>query len=162
MIWHENEIRNQRTNWFLVIQGFLINGICEDFGHPLIPFLIAIIGIIICLSFNHAAWRSTLAVSFAISCWKNRLNEANLSEKGLPPISLITKEILEVNNSNGKRELWKAKIQNLMYSQESCKLCVDKIRNSLDLILPYRLLPIVFCVFWVINAYLNRGCLTCN
>ena len=29
MIKHEDEVRNQRTNWFLVIQGFLIAGICQ-------------------------------------------------------------------------------------------------------------------------------------
>ena len=29
MITNENEIRNQRTNWFLVIQGFLVAGGCE-------------------------------------------------------------------------------------------------------------------------------------
>ena len=29
MIKDENEIRNQRTNWFLVIQGFLIAGVCQ-------------------------------------------------------------------------------------------------------------------------------------
>ncbi len=27
MLEHEDEVRNQRTNWFLVIQGLLINAI---------------------------------------------------------------------------------------------------------------------------------------
>ena len=33
MITNENEIRNQRTNWFLVIQGFLVAGCCELYAN---------------------------------------------------------------------------------------------------------------------------------
>lgn len=34
MIKHEDEVRNQRTNWFLIIQGFLIAGLCDC--HPML------------------------------------------------------------------------------------------------------------------------------
>ena len=33
MIKDENEIRNQRSNWFLVIQGFLVAGCCELYAN---------------------------------------------------------------------------------------------------------------------------------
>lgn len=33
MITNENEIRNQRTNWFLVIQVFLVAGCCELYAN---------------------------------------------------------------------------------------------------------------------------------
>jgi len=93
MINHENEIRNQRTNWFLVIQGFLIAGICQlKCDDSNIQIMISIIGIFTSLSFCHAAWRSMLAVTYAINCWEYKTKATDK----YPPVSLITKEILNL------------------------------------------------------------------
>ena len=149
MIKHENEIRNQRTNWFLVIQGFLIAGICQlECKNPVLQLFIAVIGAATSVSFWHAAWRSTLAMDFALACWKKFLGNEDASK--YPPVSLITKEILKVDNSTGNNPSWEAAIQKLMYSEKRCKLCRDKIRNRFDRILPYRVLPVLFFVFWIL------------
>ena len=151
MIKSENEIRNQRTNWFLVIQGFLIAGICQLENKDLyFQFLIALVGMVAALSSWYAAWRSKLAVTFALSCWKYHLRKENKKKEDYAPISLITKEILEVDNSTGNNPSWEAEIQGLMYPDKGCKLCFHKILNQYDMILPYMAFPVLFLLFWII------------
>lgn len=154
MIKHENEIRNQRTNWFLVIQGFLIAGICKLSCDSYLHFLIAIVGIVSSIAFRHAAWRSTLAVSFALACWENRVS-ANLRTK-LPPVSLITKEILDAEKSPKNDNSWEMKIQKLMYRDKTeDELRSDKRWNKRDYLLPYRSLPVLFLIFWSLYLIFN-------
>lgn len=67
MLEHEDMIRSQRTNWFLVIQGLLINAILivlkiEDFKFRAIAVsLLLIIGTLVSLSFLYAAYLSSKA-----------------------------------------------------------------------------------------------------
>lgn len=150
MIWHENEIRNQRTNWFLVIQGFLISGICRDDISHILCILVSIVGIVTSLSFGHAAWRSSLAISYALACWREKADNNSLIE--LPPVSLITKKILE---AKGKPKIddcsWEFKIQQRMYPpKDTCVSWWNRLRNKCDWALPYRILPVLFFLFWII------------
>ena len=147
MINHENEIRNQRTNWFLVIQGFLIAGICQlKCDDSNIQIMISIIGIFTSLSFCHAAWRSMLAVTYAINCWEYKIKATDK----YPPVSLITKEILKAENEKS----WEYKIQKRMYKDKCCcTFWLDKLRNECDILLPYAALPILFFLFWIVYIY---------
>ena len=148
MIKNEDEVRNQRTNWFLVIQGFLIAGICDSSCTDIVlKFFISIIGFITSISFWHAAWRSTLATTYALSWWK--VNKGKESEENLPPVSLITKDILDVNKEGN--EYFDKEIYNTMCSEmDKCTKWKADTRNGLDCLLPYRLLPYVFFFFWII------------
>lgn len=93
MIISENGIRNQRTNWFLVIQGFMIAGVCQFNSEcSFLLIMIALVGMISSVFFWHATWRSTLAISFALACWKRRTNSKQREK--LAPVSLLTDEIL--------------------------------------------------------------------
>jgi len=151
MIKSENEIRNQRTNWFLVIQGFLIAGICQLENIDLcFQFLIALVGVVAALSSWYAAWRSKLAITFALNCWKYHLDLKRKRKEDYAPVSLITKEILEADNSTGNNPSWEVEIQNLMYPKKGCKLRYHKILNQYDFVLPYMTFPVLFLVFWII------------
>lgn len=154
MIKHENEIRNQRTNWFLVIQGFLIAGICKLPSESYLHLLIAIVGFVSSIAFRHAAWRSTLAVSYALACWEKRVGAERKTK--LPPVSLITKDILDAEKSSKKDNSWKLAIRELMYRDKTeDELRKDKKKNQRDYLLPYRLLPVLFLVFWFLYVLVN-------
>lgn len=151
MIKHENEVRNQRTNWFLIIQGFLIAGLCDLSSNTnpndssLVVFII-VIGIITAISFVYAAWRSELAINYALSCWKEFLG--NVPEENYPPISLIAKEILDARGYSS--DSWKNRIYNRMYERKKeYRKCLDDHLNDMDYLLPYRLLPIIFLGAWL-------------
>ena len=156
MIKNENEIRNQRTNWFLVIQGFFVAAICQKgIMDCNLCYLIAGIGSITSISFSHAAWRSELAVSFALACWKERFDDNQRMQ--LPPVSLIVKDILEVKEQPKIENCdWKVKIQQLMYPPKNTNVnCCDRFRNKCDWMLPYRALPILFFLFWIVVLILR-------
>lgn len=104
MIKSETEIRSQRTNWFLVIQGFLIAGVCQFSKITLFHGLIILVGIVTSLSFCYAAWRSTLAVKLALTCWKEYTKGKDYSK--YPPVSLITSEILKAEYSDKNELSW--------------------------------------------------------
>ena len=151
MIKNEDEVRSQRTNWFLVIQGFLIAGLCQmDCHDNILAYLIVLIGLTTSLSFWHASWRSTLAVTFALSCWKDCLKEE--PESKYPPVSLITKEILKKDNlSNHNSDPWIQEIYNRMNENKSCWIMgLDNLRNKCDCLLPYKFLPKLFLLIWII------------
>lgn len=148
MIKHENEIRNQRTNWFLVIQGFLIAGISQLANVSYLHLLIAVVGIVSSLSFKHAAWRSTLAITFALACWRERFNSKQRVK--LPPVSLICKKILDIEESPKNKQSWELRILKQMYNNREDELQRDKKKNQRDYLLPYRALPVLFLLFWCI------------
>lgn len=150
MIKNENDIRNQRTNWFLVLQGFLVAAICnKHIGESNLCCLIAGIGIVTSYSFWHAAWRSKLAISFALACWEEKLNYEQ--RIGLPPVSLIVRDILKAKEPQTESNKWELEIKKRMFSDGKGKLSWwEKIRNNFDCILPYMALPKFFFFFWII------------
>ena len=155
MIKNEDEVRNHRTNWFLIIQGFLIAGLCalsESGEYDLLTLLISFLGILVSVSFGYAAWRSTKAVDMAIACWKLFLEENGKVLSEYPPINLITKGIIshkiDVSDDNIGEAQWNKKIFNRMYSDKN--YFIDRKINELEFLLPYRLLPLIFFVFWIV------------
>lgn len=155
MIKNEDEVRNQRTNWFLIIQGFLIAGLCslcEKSDPGLLSLLISCIGLLVSFSFMYAAWRSTKAVTMAIVCWKLFLKDNKKVLCDYPPINLITKEIIshktDIDDDDIGASEWNKKIFNRMYKGQISY--IDKKINGLEFLLPYRFLPVVFMVLWIV------------
>ena len=119
MIKDENEIRNQRTNWFLVIQGFLVAGCCELYANRsldkifIMLIMISIIGFITSCSFLYAAWRSEKAIKMLLAVWDIFIGEADKRYKDYPPVIALTSGIINKYKDdknkkftdNDKREL---------------------------------------------------------
>lgn len=97
MLEHEDDVRSQRTNWFLVIQGLLINAILmvlkvEDVKFRTIAIsLLLIIGTLVSLSFLYAAYLSSKASHEGKRFWQKVLNENRASIEDFPPICLLAK-----------------------------------------------------------------------
>lgn len=127
MLQHEDNIRNQRTSWFLVIQGFLINGILlvltnKDFeSKPDAITVLLIIGIIISFSFLYAAFISNKAYSQGKNHWRD-IKKTYLETNNYPPVCLLEKK-----DSSQDQE-----------SQEEIK--------PKNIFLPYFFLPLFFII----------------
>lgn len=161
MIKDENEIRNQRTNWFLVIQGFLVAGCCELYANRSLDkifitlIMISIIGFITSCSFLHAAWRSEKAIKMLLAVWDIFIGEANKRYKDYPPVIALTSGIINKYKDdknkkftdNDKREL---EIYYLMYYKKTnIKRKWDSFLNKLDFLLPFMSIPVVFIIAWI-------------
>lgn len=161
MIKDENEIRNQRTNWFLVIQGFLIAGFCELYANKclkeifILLIMISIIGFITSCSFLYAAWRSEKAIKMLLAVWDIFIGEADKRYKDYPPVIALTSGIINKYKDdknkkftdNDKREL---EIYYLMYYKKTnIKRKWDSFLNKLDFLLPFMSIPVVFIIAWI-------------
>lgn len=91
MLEHEDMIRSQRTNWFLVIQGLLINAILIVLEVKDVKFraiavsLLLIIGTLVSLSFLYAAYLSSKASSEGKKIWIYILNKNGGNIDDFPP-----------------------------------------------------------------------------
>lgn len=161
MIKDENEIRNQRTNWFLVIQGFLVAGCCELYANRsldkifIMLIMISIIGFITSCSFLYAAWRSEKAIKMLLAVWDIFIGEADKRYKDYPPVIALTSGIINKYKDdknkkftdNDKREL---EIYYLMYYKKTnIKRKWDSFLNKLDFLLPFMSIPVVFIIAWI-------------
>lgn len=101
MLQHEDNIRNQRTTWFLVIQGLLINGILlvltnKDLELKLKLTAVAIlllIGLLISISFFYAADLSHKAYTRGKRYWNDIIKH---NSKDFPPICLLADNTLDL------------------------------------------------------------------
>lgn len=126
MLQHEDNIRNQRTSWFLVLQGLLINGILlvltnKDFDSKSITIaILLLIGTIISFSFLHAARLSHEAYREGKQYWHNIITGQNSKEysntyttaprcsliitgqnsKEYPPVCLLEEKIINLRSQN--------------------------------------------------------------
>ena len=178
MITNENEIRNQRTNWFLVIQGFLVAGCCELYANKCLCqiycliLIISVIGIVTSLSFWHAAWRSEKSIEMALACWNRFIKRNKKDFDDFPPIILLTTNIInrrKVKLSNRKsydkdvlrelelfREIYISKRNSSQHKSqyEKCKshvkICRDRLVNHFDFILPFKAMPAIFILVWLV------------
>lgn len=158
MITSENEIRNQRTNWFLVIQGFLVAGCCELYANKsldeifFILFIISTIGIITSCSFLHAAWRSEKSIEMALACWDIFLEKYGLTTRNFPPVILLTERIIRnggfQNPDDDENIKYEKKIFRKIYEQNNGKSCKDGKYNKRDYIMPFKAIPKLFLFLW--------------
>ena len=158
MIKNEDEVRNSRNNWFLVIQGFLIGGICTllscDNNHLLLHMayiLIALVGTATSISFRYAAWRSEKAIEMAHACWRLFLCKRNQNTQDYPPIHLLTMGI--INNSCNSNEFgiagWENELNAKMYEYADIeKKQNDERLNKYDCLMPFKAIPQIFLLLW--------------
>lgn len=175
----ENTTRNQRTNWFLLIQGFLVAAFCdiinpEDFTNngnilvlhltDFIPitsicilFVICLIGLLSSISFLYAAWRSEKAMQMLLRCWDIFRLENKKSLKDYPPVIALTKPIIEnERSSTGNEKLdedinkWNKCIHDMMRPHLTRK---DVTYNKLEFLLPYKFIPCLFSIIWLIGLF---------
>ena len=138
MLEHEDGVRSQRTNWFLVIQGLLINAILmvlkiEDFNFRAIAIsLLLVIGTLVSLSFLYAAYLSSKASSRGKEFWVNVLNENRANIEDFPPICLLAKD----------------KFKDKEYKEEPGDKFKEKkyIKDPKDKLLPCMFLPFFFSI----------------
>lgn len=174
MIKDENEIRNQRTNWFLVIQGFLVTGCCELYANKCqcnindLILIISSIGIVTSLSLVYASWRSEKSIKMLLAVWDIFIGEADKRYKDYPPVIALTSGIInkykDVENKkftdNDKREL---EIYYLMYYKKSkIKREWDFLLNKCDFILPFRSIPVIFIIAWIAVIFIVLKDLPCK
>lgn len=129
MLQHEDNIRNQRTSWFLVLQGLLINGILlvltnKDFdSKSIIITILLLIGTIISFSFLHAARLSYEAYCEGKQYWQDIIKK-NPETNNYPPVCLLEEK---------------------SFAQETKKDIDQEIQKKLKTIfLPYIFLPLFF------------------
>lgn len=163
MINAEDHIRNQRNNWFLASQGLIFAGECSLLSSDnMIPkellIMIGSLGMIMSVAFMYAAWRSEKAISMAIACWDIFLKDHNKKISDYPPVNLITKGIIGsdccFDNTIGINE-WNMRIGNQMYSSKSsCRKCMDEKLNRHDYFMPFKMMPLLFCIYWLGHLYM--------
>ncbi len=162
MIRHENEVRNSRNNWFMVIQGLLFNAFINPLVHQkdllvssntvcIIGIVIAFIGFITSISFSYAAWRSEKSVAMALECWNIFLISNGKKIQDYPPITLITKSIIgkEAKDNTIGTVDWENVLNNRMSLKKR-----DKKLNKIDGIMPFKFIPLVFIFLWIISGVL--------
>ena len=156
----ECDIRNTRTNWFLVFQAAL--------GGGLIQFLLSnatyycklggittlsIIGIAISASFIHAAWRSDRAISMLFAYWNQIRSENGMNVADYYPISPINEHIISSYYSHSYEEdfetsVWEHRLAQRMNLRKH-RRC-NMFMNKHDWLMPYKFLPKIFFVCWII------------
>lgn len=161
MIKNEDEVRNSRNNWFLLIQGFLIGGICtllscDNYHHLLLYLayiLIALVGTATSISFKYAAWRSEKAIEMAHACWKLFLCKRNQNIQDYPPIHLLTKGIIDNNYHSNEIGItdWENELNAKMYEYaDEGKKQSDERLNKYDCLMPFKAIPHIFLLLWSI------------
>lgn len=172
MIKDENEIRNQRTNWFLVIQGFLVTGCCELYANKCqcniydLILIISPIGIVSSLSLVYASWRSEKSIQMLLAVWDIFIIDCNKKYKNFPPVVALTHGIInryknkEQLTDNDYREL---EIFNKMYNKKSKTKCsLEFILNKCDFMLPFRSIPVIFIIAWIAVFFIILKDLPCK
>lgn len=156
----ECDIRNTRTNWFLVFQAALGGGLiqlllsnatyyCKMSGIT----MLAIIGIAISASFIHAAWRSDRSISMLFAYWDQVRCENGMNVADYYPISPINEHIISSYYSHSYEEnfedsVWEHKLAQRMNLKKHRKW--NKFMNKFDWLMPYKFLPKIFSVCWII------------
>lgn len=168
----ENTIRNQRANWFLVVQGFLITAFCDvmfsekytnngeifvfqtsdymPITKNIILLIICSIGLFSSMSFCYVTWKSEKAIQMFLICWDRFRLENKKSLKDYPPVMALTKPIIEnVKNPTGNEKLdsdireWNKGILDMMRPT-----LIDKILNKFESLMPDKFIPRLFTIVW--------------
>ncbi len=153
----ECDIRNTRTNWFLVFQAALGGGLIQlllsntTYSSRLWSIIIiALIGSVISVSFALAAWRSDKAIDMLFAYWDQIRSENGMKIKDYYPISPISKSIIyhffmNSYDKNNDDSIWEHDIAKRMHIGRP-----DKWINKCDILMPYKFLPWMFLFCWII------------
>lgn len=156
----ECNIRNTRTNWFLVFQAALGGGLIQLLLSNVTCYckmggiiMLSIIGLAISASFIHAAWRSDRAISMLFAYWDQIRCENGMNVADYYPISPINEHIISSYYSHSYEEnfedsVWEHKLAQRMNLKKHRKW--NKFMNKFDCLMPYKFLPKIFFVCWII------------
>ncbi len=125
LLQHEDKVRNQRTNWFLIIQGFLIAAITDVIVVDKVPLsktciieVLLGIGVAVSCAFYFAAWRSEKAYTMGLKCWDNYLRTHLRNIMDYPPVCLLTRNILDFNrNTDIANDIGQWDWNNMLHNQ---------------------------------------------
>lgn len=156
----ECDIRNTRTNWFLVFQAALGGGFIQLLLSNATYYcklggitMLSIIGIAISASFIHAAWRSDRAISMLFAYWDQIRSENGMNVADYYPISPINEHIISSYYSHSYEEDFETSVWEHRLAQ---RMNLRKLRrrnmfmNKHDWLMPYKFLPKIFFVCWII------------
>lgn len=161
LVTHENEIRDSRNKWLLLINSFMLGGyvtvlIKNEVAHNyMICPVIALVAFFVSLSFIYAAWRSSLSLSMALGCWDLVLERNCARVIDCPPVCLITKSIIEQIQVSSEDDVigvneWNALIYEKLLGKNSKKMvCMKKRLNKADFLMPYKFVPVIFTLLWI-------------
>ena len=115
--------------------------------------MLSFIGIVISISFIHAAWRSDRAVSMLFAYWDQVRNENGMNVADYYPISPINEHIISSYYSHSYEEdfetsVWEHKLAQRM-NLKKCRIW-NKFMNKWDILMPYKFLPWMFLFCWII------------
>lgn len=156
----ECDIRNTRTNWFLVFQAALGGGLIQLLLSNATYYCklggittLSIIGIAISASFIHAAWRSDRAISMLFAYWDQIRSENGMNVADYYPISPINEHIISSYYSHTYEEdfetsVWEHKLAQRMNLKKY--RIWNKFMNKCDILMPYKFLPWMFLFCWII------------
>lgn len=156
----ECNIRNTRTNWFLVFQAALGGGLIQLLLSNTTCYskmsgitILSFIGIAISFSFIHAAWRSDRAISMLFAYWDQIRCENGMKVSDYYPISPINEHIISSYYSRSygddfETSVWEHKLAQRMDLEKHRNWY--KFVNKFDCLMPYKFLPKVFFVCWII------------
>lgn len=156
----ECNIRNTRTNWFLVFQAALGGGLIQLLLSNATYFcklggitLMSLIGIAISVSFIFAAWRSDMAIKMLFAYWDQIRFENGMRIEDCYPVSPINDHIISIYYSHSYGEdfetsVWEHKLAQRMDLKKH--RIWNRFMNKCDCLMPYKFLPWVFFVCWII------------
>lgn len=164
----ECDIRNTRTNWFLVFQAALGGGFIQLLLSNATYYcklggitMLSIIGIAISASFIHAAWRSDRAISMLFAYWDQIRSENGMNVADYYPISPINEHIISSYYSHSYEEDFETSVWEHRLAQRM-NLRIHRRRNMFmnkhDWLMPYKILPWTFFVCWIIVLVVVWNC----
>ena len=154
------DIRNTRTNWFLVFQVALGGGLIQLLISNATYYcklggitMLSIIGIAISASFIRAACRSDRAISMLFVYWNQIRSENGMNVADYYPISPINEHIISSYYSHSYEEdfetsVWEHRLAQRMNLRKHRRW--NMFMNKHDRLMPYTFLPKIFFVCWII------------
>jgi hypothetical protein len=125
MITHEDSLADSRANWLFLVQGLLFTAFSGFESNRYITLVLAVIGVIVTISFLISFRISEKAIANLLSFWDKHLEKTGESWENYPPVIGVD------------------------LTSKGALLILDR------LISPRKILPWVFVVAWVIICVLN-------
>ena len=142
MIQHEDKLRNERVNWALVAQGFLIGitgNLWKTDDNEIIIIMIALVAFFLLISFWITVKENDKAINKLVDIWRDKLVEPGV--KDIP----ITGCRLEKDVSyNRKKDLKKSIKDRFLIWIKNTFLIWNK-----DRLLIWNFLPLILIIFWI-------------
>ena len=151
LIEKETEIVNQRTNWSLVLQSFLLTAYWYVSKSSIMRKewylgIIIIVGMVYSMSTIYSIWSNERAIASILFNWENFLKSRGEKLEDYPPVWAGSEK--SINNTHGV--------------ESPCKRCrYEKIMFRCGFLSMYKLQPRLFLFVWVCVGILFLAQLFC-